>query len=93
MDQTLVWVVAGIALVIAELATGTFYLLVLAVAAFAGAAMAYFQQSFWLAAVISAAVAAIGVIGVSRFRAPAAPKGGATAGRRVPATRTARGAV
>jgi membrane protein implicated in regulation of membrane protease activity len=78
MDQTLVWVIAGIALVIAELATGTFYLLVLAVAAFAGAAMAYFQQSFWLAAVISAAVAAIGVIGVSRFRAPAAPKGGAS---------------
>lgn len=75
MDQTLVWIIAGIALVIAELATGTFYLLVLAVAAFAGAATAYFQPSFWLAAVISAAVAAIGVIGVSRYRAPAQAKG------------------
>ena len=78
MDQTLVWIIAGIALVIAELATGTFYLLVLAVAAFAGAATAYFQQSFWLTAVIAAAVAAIGVIGVSRYRAPAQAKGGSS---------------
>ena len=76
MDQTLMWVIAGIALVIAELATGTFYLLVLAVAAFAGAAAAYFQQSFWVTAVIAVAVAAIGVIGVGRYRAPAQAQGG-----------------
>ena len=76
MDQTLVWIIAGIALVIAELATGTFYLLVLAAAAFAGAAAAYFQQSFWLTAVIAVAVAAVGVIGVSRYRAPAQAQGG-----------------
>lgn len=78
MDQSLVWIIAGIALVIAELATGTFYLLVLAAAAFAGACAAYFQQSFWLAAVVAVAVAAAGVIGVSRYRAPAQAKGGAS---------------
>ncbi len=77
MDAWLIWLIAGIALVIAELATGTFYLLVIAVAAFAGAAMAYFQQSFWLAAVVSAAVAACGVVVVSRYRAPRAVRGGA----------------
>ena len=68
MDAYLWWVVAGIALVIAELATGTFYLLVLAVAAFAGGATAYAQQTFWLAAVVSAAVATCGVIVVSKVR-------------------------
>ena len=78
MDKTWVGIIAGIALVIAELATGTFYLLVLAVAAFAGAATAYLQQSFWTAAVIAAAVAAIGVIGVGRYRAPAQVKGGSS---------------
>jgi membrane protein implicated in regulation of membrane protease activity len=72
MEAYLLWVIAGIALVIAELATGTFYLLVIGIAAFAGAAMAYLQQSFWLAAVVSAGVAAGGVIGVSRYRAPRA---------------------
>ncbi len=78
MDQYLLWVLAAIALVIAELATGTFYLLVIAVAAFAGAGMAWFQQSFWLSAVVAAAVAAFGVIVVSRYRAPAAARGNAS---------------
>ena len=74
MEPYLWWVIAGIALVITELATGTFYLLVIALAAFAGAGMAYFQHSFWLAAVVAAAVAAAGVIAVSRYRAPRAAR-------------------
>ncbi len=78
MDPYLIWVIAGIALVIAELASGTFYLLVIAVAAFAGAGMAYFQQSFWLAAVVAAAVAAGGVIAVNRYRTPRAAGGSAS---------------
>lgn len=78
MDPYLIWVIAGIALVIAELASGTFYLLVIAFAAFAGAGMAYFQQSFWLAAVVAAAVAASGVIALSRYRAPRAARGNAS---------------
>ena len=75
MEPYLWWVVAGIALVITELATGTFYLLVLGIAAFAGAGVAWFGQSLWLAAVVSAAVAACGVIVVNRYRAPRAGGG------------------
>jgi membrane protein implicated in regulation of membrane protease activity len=76
MEPYLWWVIAGIALVIAELASGTFYLLVLAVAAFAGAAAAWAQQSFWIAAVLSAAVATGGVIAVSRYRVSHTDSGG-----------------
>ena len=76
MEPYLIWIVAGIALVIAELATGTFYLLVIALGAFAGGAMAWGGQSFWLSAVVSAAVAAAGVVAVSRYRAPRAARGG-----------------
>ena len=39
MEPWLIWVVAGFALIIAELLSGTFYLLVIGVAAFAGALM------------------------------------------------------
>jgi membrane protein implicated in regulation of membrane protease activity len=41
MELWLMWVVAGFVLVIAELATGTFYLLVVGVGAFAGAVVAW----------------------------------------------------
>jgi membrane protein implicated in regulation of membrane protease activity len=41
MELWLIWVIAGFVLVIAELLTGTFYLLVLGIAAFAGGAVAW----------------------------------------------------
>ena len=41
MELWLMWIVAGFVLVIAELATGTFYLLVVGVGAFAGALVAW----------------------------------------------------
>jgi len=41
MEPTLVWAVIGLVLVIAELLSGTFYLLMLAVAAFGAAAAAH----------------------------------------------------
>lgn len=62
------WTMGGIALIIAELITGTFYLFVIGVAALAGAAAAYMHQSFWVQAVVSAAIAIAGVILVTRFR-------------------------
>ena len=43
MDSYLYWIMTAIALVIAELLTGTFYLLVLGIAATGGAALAYFR--------------------------------------------------
>lgn len=74
MEPYLIWLVAGLALVIAELASGTFYLLVIAVGAFAGGAMAWGGQSFWLSAVVASAVAAAGVVAVSRYHAPRAAR-------------------
>jgi membrane protein implicated in regulation of membrane protease activity len=68
METYLVWLVAGFALVIAELVTGTFFLLVLGIAAFAGSAMAWFGQGFWLEALCAAAVAVAGVFWVQRQR-------------------------
>lgn len=63
------WIVAAIVLVIVELLTGTFYLLVLGVAAAGGAALAYFGFSFPMQAGVATAIAVIGVIVVSRYRA------------------------
>ena len=61
MDIDLMWVIAGFVLVIAELVTGTFYLLVLGIGAFAGALMAWLELGFGLQAVAAAAVTIAGV--------------------------------
>jgi len=60
MDLWIIWVVAGLALVIAELVTGTFYLLVIGLGAFAGAAVAWFEGGFITQAVVSGLVAIAG---------------------------------
>lgn len=62
------WAVGGIALIIAELISGTFYLLVIGIAALAGAAVAYAHYSFSAQAVVAAAIALAGVVWVTRFR-------------------------
>ena len=64
----LLWAVTGIVLIIIEMLTGTFYLLVLGIAALAAAAAAYLGQSFWVQAVTVAAVSVLGVILIKRFR-------------------------
>jgi len=68
METYLVWLAAGFVLVIAELVTGTFFLLVLGIAAFAGSATAWFGLGFWLEALCSAAVALAGVFWVRQRR-------------------------
>ena len=68
MDIPLVWLVAGFILVIAELASGTFYLLVLGVAAFAGAGVAYAGGALVWQALAAAAVAVAGVVWVHQYR-------------------------
>ena len=68
MEEYWWWAIGGSALVIAELITGTFYLLVIGIAAFAGAAAAYLHYSFWIQAVVAAAIAIAGVTLVTRFR-------------------------
>jgi membrane protein implicated in regulation of membrane protease activity len=68
MEQYLWWGIVGIALIIAELLTGTFYLLVIGIAAIAGCAVSYFGYSFWVQAVTASAIAAVGVILVGQYR-------------------------
>lgn len=73
MDAYLFWAVAGIVLIIVEMLTGTFYLLVLGIAALAAAGAAWFGHSFWVQAVVTAAVAIAGVILVNRYRGKSGP--------------------
>ncbi len=68
MDAYWWWAIGGIALIIAELITGTFYLLVLGIAALAGAAVAWLHYSFGIQALIAADIAISGVALVTRFR-------------------------
>lgn len=69
MDPSLVWAVIGLVLVISELLTGTFYLLMLGVAAFGAAGAAFLGQAFAVQAIVAAAVAAAGCWGVHVYRA------------------------
>lgn len=68
MESYLLWLAVGFVLVIAELVTGTFFLLVLGIAAFAGSATAWFGLGFWLEALCAALVAVAGVFWVRRQR-------------------------
>jgi membrane protein implicated in regulation of membrane protease activity len=73
LDQSLVWLIAGFILIIVELVTGTFYLLVLGIAAFAGAAVAYAGGAFVWQALAAAAVAVAGVVWVQLYRKSISP--------------------
>jgi membrane protein implicated in regulation of membrane protease activity len=61
MASYLLWAIAGFILVMAELVTGTFYLLVLGVAALVGAAVAWAGGAIWLQVMLVAAAALVGV--------------------------------
>jgi membrane protein implicated in regulation of membrane protease activity len=74
MDHHLIWLMAGFILVIMELATTTFYLLVLAIAAFAAAGVAYAGSGIAAQAIVAALVAAAGVFWVNQHRKRAMPK-------------------
>lgn len=60
MDHYLVWILAGFALVIAELLTGTFYLLMLGIAAFGGGAGAWLGLGFPAQAIAAGVIAGAG---------------------------------
>jgi membrane protein implicated in regulation of membrane protease activity len=68
MDPSFIWLVVGIVLVIAELVTGTFYLLFLGIAAIVGSAVAYLGAPFWVQALVSAVVLTFGVIWIQRHK-------------------------
>lgn len=67
MDLYVYWIVAAIVLVIVEILTGTFYLLVLGIAASAAAAVAYFDFAFPVQAAVASAVGVVGVLLVHRY--------------------------
>ena len=74
MDLSLAWLIAGFILLIVELVTGTFYLLVLGIAALVGAGVAYASGGFVWQAMVAAIVAVAGVIWVNQFKKKMAPK-------------------
>jgi membrane protein implicated in regulation of membrane protease activity len=74
MDPALAWAIVGLVLVIAELLSGTFYLLMLAIAAFGSAAAAYVGQPFPVQCIVAAVIAAAGCYGVHVYRAKSAAK-------------------
>lgn len=69
MEQDLAWAILGLSLVIVELLTGTFYLLMLGIAAFGAAGAAYLGFAFPAQAMVAAAVAAAGCYGIYEYRA------------------------
>lgn len=60
MENYVLWLIIGFALLVAELLTGTFYLLMFGVAAFGGAAAAWLGQGFPAQIIATAVVAATG---------------------------------
>jgi membrane protein implicated in regulation of membrane protease activity len=69
MDEDFLWAILGLTLVIVELLSGTFYLLVLGIAAFGAALVAWFGQPFGVQAVVAAVIAAVGCYAVHVYRA------------------------
>jgi membrane protein implicated in regulation of membrane protease activity len=68
MEPFLVWIVVGIVLVVAELLTGTFYLVVLGTAGFVAAAVAYFGGTFILQILVAGGIAVAGVLWIRAHR-------------------------
>ena len=67
MQDYLIWAIAGFALVIIELMSGTFYLLVLGVGAFAGALAAWLGGGLWPQVLGAGAIALIGTFFVRQW--------------------------
>ena len=74
MDNSLAWLIAGFVLIIAELVTGTFYLLVLGIAALVGAGVGYASGALVWQAIGAAMIAVAGVVWVHRYKQTMSPK-------------------
>jgi len=74
VDLSLAWLIAGFILIIAELVTGTFYLLVIGIAALVAAGVGYASGALVWQAVAAAIVAVAGVVWVHRNRQTINPK-------------------
>jgi membrane protein implicated in regulation of membrane protease activity len=67
MELWLMWVIAGFVLVIAELVTGTFYLLVIGAGAFAGALVAWLGGNPLVQSAVGGIVAVAGAVAVHHW--------------------------
>jgi membrane protein implicated in regulation of membrane protease activity len=68
MDLAIVWAVIGLVLVIVELLTGTFFLLMLGIAAFGAAVAAWLGFEFPVQAIVAAVLGGAGCYGVHLYR-------------------------
>ena len=68
MEHAIVWAVTGLVLVIVEVVTGTFYLLMLGIAAFGAALAAWLGWEFSMQSVVAAVLAVVGCYGVHLYR-------------------------
>ena len=68
VDFSLAWLIAGFILVISELVSGTFYLLVLGIAALVASGIGYAGGAFVWQALAAAIVALAGVVWVHRYK-------------------------
>jgi len=77
MQDYLVWAIAGFVLIIVELITGTFYLLVLGIAALVAAAVAFFGGNLWVQVILGGSAALLGTYFVHQWwaRHPKTAKG------------------
>ena len=69
MEPYILWAIFGFVLVISELFSGTFYLLMLAVAAFGASAAAWLGNGFPVQSIVAGVVAAGGAYAVHSWRA------------------------
>jgi membrane protein implicated in regulation of membrane protease activity len=69
MDADVLWAILGLGLVITELLSGTFYLLMLGLAAFGAALAAWLGQGIGVQAIVAAVIAAAGCYAVHVYRA------------------------
>jgi membrane protein implicated in regulation of membrane protease activity len=69
MEEDLFWAILGLTLVIVELLTGTFYLLMLGIAAFGAALAAWLGQGIGVQAIVAAVISGCGCYGVHVYRA------------------------
>lgn len=69
MQEDLTWAILGLALVVVELMSGTFYLLVLGIAVFGAALAAWLGQPFGVQVVVASVIAALGCYGVHVYHA------------------------
>ncbi len=67
MATYLLWAIAGFVLITIELMTGTFYLLVLGIAALVAAVAAYFGADVWVQVALAAATSLIGIYFVRQW--------------------------